>query len=52
MVQIFLRVLQRAGWRLKWDGCWWLELGGGGWSCVELGEVGAQFSNTPSLMSS
>ena len=57
LVQILLRVLQRAGWRLKWtrwgvDGAeWWLkwagwrwmELGGDGWSWVE---VGARFSNT------
>ena len=50
LVQIFLRVLQRAGWRLKWTGWRWMELGGGwnklggdGWSWVE---VGARFSNT------
>ena len=39
-----LRVLQRAGWRLKWAGWRWMELGGGwneldrgGSSWVELG---------------
>ena len=32
-----------AGWRLKWAGWRWMELGGGGWSLVE---VGARFSNT------
>ena len=49
LVQILLRVLQRAGWRLKWAGWRWMELGGGwnelgggGWSWVELG---AWFSN-------
>ena len=50
MVQILLRVLHRAGWRLKWAGWRWMEMGGGwngldggGWSWVE---VGARFSNT------
>ena len=50
LVLTILRVLQRAGWRLKWAG-WksielgesWNELGGVGWSWVELGE---RFSNT------
>ena len=44
LVLITLRVFQRAGWRLKWAGWRWMELGGGGWSRVE---VGARFSNTP-----
>ena len=50
LVLITLRVLQRAGWRLKWAGWGWMELGGGwnelgegGWSWVE---VDARFSNT------
>ena len=50
LVQILLRVLQRAGWRLKWAGWRWVklgggwnELGGGGWSWVE---DGARFNNT------
>ena len=47
LVQILLRVLQRAGWRLKWAGWRWVELGGGGWSWVE---VGAWFSNTLYLL--
>ena len=53
LVQILLRVLQRAGWRLKWAGWRWVELGGGwnelgggGWSWVELG---ARFGNTQIL---
>ena len=40
LVQILLRVLQRGRWRLN-------ELGGGGWSWVE---VGAWFSNSCSLL--
>ena len=43
LVQILLRVLQRAEWRLKWAGWRWMELGGAGWSWVELG---SRFSNT------
>ena len=48
-VRITLRVLQRAGWRLKWAGLRWMELGGAwnelggdGWSWVELD---ARYSN-------
>ena len=55
-----LRMLQRAGWRLKCAGWRWMELGeswneldGGRWSWVELGgggwswvEVGVRFNNT------
>ena len=44
---MLLRVLQRAGWRLKWAGWRWVELSGGwnklgegGWSWVEVGGVG------------
>ena len=37
-----LRVLQKAGWTLKWAGWRWMELGVDGWSWVELG---AWFSN-------
>ena len=43
---ILLRVLQRAGWRLKWSGWRWLqlgrgwnELGGGEWSWVDWVEM-------------
>ena len=60
LVQILLRVLQRAGWRLKWAWWTWMELSGGWnelgrgeWSWVKLSgggwdwmEVGARFSNT------
>ena len=47
LVQILLRVLQRAGWRLEWAGWRWMDLGGGWnglsggeWSWVELGGGG------------
>ena len=43
LVRILLRVLQRAGWRWRELGGVWNELGGGGWTWVE---VGAWFSNT------
>ena len=43
LILIMLRVLQRAGWSLKWAGGRCLEFGGGGWSWME---VGARFSNT------
>ena len=50
LLKILLRVLQRAGWRLKLARGRWMELegsenelGGSGWSWVE---VGARFSNT------
>ena len=51
---ILVLTAQRTGWRLKWAGWRWMELGwawwrsmglgGGGWSSVE---VVTRFSNTP-----
>ena len=53
LVLITLRVLHRAGWRLKWArwrlkwaGWRWMELGVAGWRWMELGWGGARFSNT------
>ena len=34
LVQILLRVLQKAEWRLKWAGWSWAEVDGAGWSWV------------------
>ena len=39
LVQILFMVMQRAKWRLKWASWRWIELGGGGWSWVEVGVV-------------
>ena len=40
LIQILLRVLQRAGWRLKWAGCRWMVLIGARWRWMELGGGG------------
>ena len=42
-----LRVLQKAGWTLKWAGWRWMELGVDGWSWVELGGAGRMVQQCP-----